>query len=478
MRTGPTTAGARSGAAKQLERATFRTSRLLDFCSRKELVAQTGHRPAAWPLVVLKELLDNALDACEDAARPPRVLVAANSDGITVSDNGTGIPPETVQGVLDFAVRVSSREAYVSPTRGAQGNALKTVVAMPFVLDGSEGYAEITARGVRHGITLKVDRIRQEPVIEHRQTRERAVKTGTTVRVAWPVSACSLDRVRDRFLQIAADYTVVNPHLTLTTDWFGETAQVKATDPRWRKWLPSNPTSAHWYGEEPFARLLAGYLTHDADHDRQRTVREFVAEFDGLTGTGKQTKVLDATGLKRAPLTQLKRGGEIDTRLAGKLLAAMRANSKPVKPRRLGAIGRENLKLKFLAEGCQPESFTYKRRFGATDDGLPYVLETAFGYRPGARSRRFVTGVNWSPGILNPFRELGEFGQSLDGILEQYRTGRDEPVMLLVHVACPKVEYTDRGKSAVVVGGRDDRVGDDDEEEGIDGDDELTEEDG
>ncbi len=55
--------------AAQLHRATLRTSRLLDFCSRKELIAQTGHQPEAWPLVVLKELVDNALDACEDHRR-------------------------------------------------------------------------------------------------------------------------------------------------------------------------------------------------------------------------------------------------------------------------------------------------------------------------------------------------------------------------------------------------------------------------
>ena len=62
-----------------------------------------------------------------------------------------------------------------------------------------------------------------------------------------------------------------------------------------------------------------------------------------------------------------------------------------------------------------------------------------------------VTGVNWSPGIINPFRELGHFGQSLDTILSQQRADRDEPVILVLHMACPRVEYTDRGKSSVVV---------------------------
>ena len=54
-----------------LQRTTFETSRLLDFCSEKELTAQTGHDREQWPLVVLKELLDNALDSCEEAGGTP-----------------------------------------------------------------------------------------------------------------------------------------------------------------------------------------------------------------------------------------------------------------------------------------------------------------------------------------------------------------------------------------------------------------------
>lgn len=59
--------------------------------------------------------------------------------------------------------------------------------------------------------------------------------------------------------------------------------------------------------------------------------------------------------------------------------------------------------------------------------------------------------MNWSPGIVNPFRELGRFGTSLDTILSQQRADRAEPVTLVLHMVCPRVEYTDRGKSAVVV---------------------------
>ena len=92
---------------------------------------------------------------------------------------------QTVKGVLDYNVRVSSREAYASPTRGAQGNALKTILAMPFVLDGERGRVEIDAKSTRHIIDFAVDRIRQEPVIQH--CTELAARTaGTAVRVRWP----------------------------------------------------------------------------------------------------------------------------------------------------------------------------------------------------------------------------------------------------------------------------------------------------
>jgi len=117
---------ARNGAPK-LNRTTFHTSRLLDFCSEKELTAQMGHEREHWPLVVVKELLDNALDACEEAGTAPTIAVAVDATSILVSDNGPGMPAATIDGTLDYSVRVSSREAYVSPTRGAQGNALKTI---------------------------------------------------------------------------------------------------------------------------------------------------------------------------------------------------------------------------------------------------------------------------------------------------------------------------------------------------------------
>ena len=156
-------------SAVAIQRTTFSTSRPLEFCSAKELVAQTGHEPDDWPLVILKELIDNALDACEEARVAPVIRVTVARGKIRVRDNGPGIPPETVASILDFTTRTSSREAYVAPDRGQQGNALKTILAMPFALSGDEGRVEIVARGIRHEITSGSIASPNARSIDHRQ---------------------------------------------------------------------------------------------------------------------------------------------------------------------------------------------------------------------------------------------------------------------------------------------------------------------
>jgi DNA topoisomerase VI subunit B len=125
---------------------------------------------------VLKELLDNAIDAAEEAEIAPVVSIAVNGTSIVIEDNGPGIPAKTVDGILDYSIRVSSREAYCSPTRGAQGNALKTILPMAYVLNERQGEEAsgttiIETNGLAHHIAFAVDHIRQEPKIEHTTKR-------------------------------------------------------------------------------------------------------------------------------------------------------------------------------------------------------------------------------------------------------------------------------------------------------------------
>jgi len=66
---------------KVLQRTMFETSRVLEYFTERELSYQTGHNKSDWPLVVLKELMDNALDACENASIPPQIKVELRHSG-------------------------------------------------------------------------------------------------------------------------------------------------------------------------------------------------------------------------------------------------------------------------------------------------------------------------------------------------------------------------------------------------------------
>ena len=458
-------AATKSKPEPKLTRVAFKVSRLMEFCSERELQNQTGHAFYDWPLVVGKELMDNALDAAEEAEVAPDITLIVDAGTIIIEDNAGGIAGETIESILDYSIRVSSREAYVSPTRGAQGNALKTILAMGYVLDrklGSEGDAAgvtiIETRGIAHRIEFRVDHINNQPRIIH-TTAESPVTIGTKLTIKWPPEDDLSEYAEDRFKQLIASYVWFNPHLTLRGVWFGqEFVNVQATNPNWEKWWPRNPTSPHWYDETRLQRYLAAHVARDRDLGQRRTVREFIAEFRGLSGSAVQRKVLEEVGCSHQSLAQFFGIEQVNRSGIAKLLAAMKRHSKPVAPKHLGVIGVEHLKQRFLAAGGNSETFKYQCRKGMTPDGIPYVVEFAFGLHQSGLSkdgvgvpRKFITGANWSVGISNPFRAFGSTGEGLESTLAKVRANSSAPVICALHLASAYIQYADRGKSSIIL---------------------------
>jgi DNA topoisomerase VI subunit B len=439
----------------------------MEFCTLRELQNQTGHSLYDWLLVVLKELIDNALDACEEAEVAPSILIIVEPESglIIIEDNADGIAADTIAAILDYTIRVSSREAYVSPTRGAQGNALKTILAMGYVLDreaaGSDtdavGVTIIETRGVAHRIEFRADHINNQPKITH-TTTPSPVSVGTKITVEWPARLSLLENAEERFKRLAESYVWFNPHLTLRGVWHGQPfLDVAATDPHWEKWRPRNPTSPHWYDETRLQRYLAAHVARDRDLGQHRTVRQFIAEFRGLSGSGAQRKVLEAVGCSHQSLADFFGSERVNRKGIAQLLAAMRKRSKPVAPKHLGVIGSAHFRERFLAAGGNSETFKYQQRKGMTDDAIPYIVEFAFGLhqsglsRGSAVPRKFIAGANWSVGINNPFRTFGSTGEGLESTLAKLRANANEPVICALHLASAHIQYADRGKSSIIL---------------------------
>ena len=457
----PPTKSAGQVKKKELERQIFTTSRELEYFTESELTTQTGYpREQWWPGVVVKELVDNSLDACEQVGVAPVVNVNFRGQSVIVSDNGPGIASDVIAKVLDFSTRTSDKQAYVSPTRGAQGNALKTLLAIPYILsEGQTGTVEIESQGVRHTVAVSTDHVARRPHIEH--APEAIVKTeGTSILLA--LDSASTNGVPEdgqNLQKLVFDYALFNPHSALTLRQSGEEHHFSATTTSWRKWLPSDPTSAHWYNLERFENLVASYVAAESEGGRARTVREFVSEFRGLSSTVKQKKVTGRLDLSRAHLRDLVVGeGKLGRQVLSALLREMKAASKPVKPEALGVLGEDH----FRQHLCKPDAggdntFRYNRAKGIDDGGLPFMAEVAFATTENALLRGLHIGLNWSVPLSNPIQHtvfaLGDdHHYGLSALLAHNRIDIDrDPVCLVIHLICPRFNFTDRGKGNIAL---------------------------
>lgn len=217
------------------------------------------------------------------------------------------------------------------------------------------------------------------------------------------------------------------------------------TAPGWQKWLPSRPTSSHWYSLERLRALIAAYIAEEANGAKAKTVREFVSEFHGLKSTRKQKCIVAAAGLSGAWLHDLVAGHDVDEEAVQRLLLAMQREARPVRPKSLGVIGEPHLTT-CLVEWwcCAPASVRYTRVTGEAG-GLPFVLEVALGiHEQDDAYRAVVAGVNWSPSLETPFDDLAY-------LLGEMRVDEDDPITLIAHLACPRPDFTDRGKGRIAL---------------------------
>lgn len=172
-----------------LQREHFSVSLAAAYFTPSDLQAQTGQEQNQWRHVVLKELLDNALDAAEAAGKAPDIQVEFTETVqgllLTITDNGPGIPPHVVEKLLEFRGFVSDKAAYRAPLRGAQGNALKTVLGIPVALGDERSHVVIEAAGIRHALQIWVSPS-GEVRCDHQQTPTTTETFGTRITLAIP----------------------------------------------------------------------------------------------------------------------------------------------------------------------------------------------------------------------------------------------------------------------------------------------------
>ena len=175
-----------------------------------------------------------------------------------------------------------------------------------------------------------------------------------------------------------------------------------------------------------------------------------IGEFHGLSSTAKRAEILTELGADRPSLAEFYLDGErVNAAGVRHLLRAMRRHSRPVKAAALGIIGREHFRQVIIDEGGDADTFRYHKIEAEGVDGLPFVVEAAFGSsRQHYRNRRMLTGINWSASIGGDPLRFPDYS-SIDRVLSSQRVEYGCPVVVAVHVATPLPSFADRGKAAI-----------------------------
>ena len=418
--------------------------------------------------VILKELVDNSLDACETAGTSPEISVAVGNGGtkgaicIRVTDNGPGIPSEVVRKLLDYNVRVSDKAAYRSPTRGAQGNALKTVIGIPYALGSRDPLTVVARGGIRHAIRPKVDPAGNVRV-GNDESNLSPWSGGTSVDVpvvpGYVTDSSSEHLVQDFYPEHwVRSFAAFNPHATFSyQDKSGDSEEAeiyKSTRKDIKKYVPSQPTSPHWYSAESLKVLIFSYIAHARDGGQDLPLGTFVRQFAGLTSTKKAKAVCSALP---QDLTHLSDFEDKPAEVAW-LLAVMKEEAREPKAASLGRVGEEHFRSFF--EGIYDvNEFKYVKNSGTMHSGLPFTFEFALAVldEPG----HLYCGINFSPTFGDPLEGTTLAGPEFKahGIQGFLSEGRALPttdkawfrtpasVAVAAHIVTPAPLFLDRGKT-------------------------------
>jgi len=460
-----------------------------DFIRLEGLQKLTNVTAHDWDLYILKELVDNALDADEmiqhEIGSPAiRVIMEYDREAyglrVTVS-NRAQFPLEFVRDLFDLEKRVSVKDYYNHPTRGAQGNALKTILGIPYALHYrflsdyklDEVPLAITCGDKRVEIRLAVDELHQAvSVVTEEKAEEDDIRDETTVSVGIFRFVQKRPRTADELKKLAKAFALFNPHasFSFTFVFLEKTGEVKEEtyeaqgDPNWKtKYDLSQPAPITWYTYSEFKELLYAVLAHAQQHERPApTLGEIAATFGiaDFPQTHEHTQdtrldaLSDASGLKTDA-----------TRRLFKLLKNQ-AQQIPVPP--LGEIDGQHLQ---AGAGVQTTDegktlFFYRRGEGdltlppsldADKAVHPFVLEVALSGNADGK-RQMIIGINHTPTYQDPFfnkplvpynADIEAVQRSLEKLLDYYNLRDDSPVTLTVHVIAPNVEYENYGKSAI-----------------------------
>ena len=252
------------------------TSTVIDYFTIDGLEKKLGQTADYWPTVLLKELIDNALDATEPLPdKQICIQYDSSSQTLTITDNGPGIPEQALDGgIYDFEKYHSSNRYFITPSRGKQGVGLKAVICICHLCgyrlfwltaEGNTVQYSIDDSGKVHGLIKTA-----------KQVIGPADQKGVTI------TGCDFSKLKGHLIAITREYSECNPDANITLRYDGAEKKYSATAPAVDR---SGNTAIGFYTLETWR----DYLTRPTQN-RNQTYKNIVKSLFG-TALANKTEI-------------------------------------------------------------------------------------------------------------------------------------------------------------------------------------------
>jgi DNA topoisomerase VI subunit B len=404
-------------------------------------------------LTAIKEAVDNALDACEEASILPDIYVEIkqgphdNEYVMIVEDNGPGIVKKNLGNIFG-SLLYGSRFHAVRQARGQQGIGISATVLYGQLTTGK--HAIVTSK-IGKGrpavkVELAIDTKRNAPELIKESTESWEKDHGTRIEI--PLVGRYIKGKQSPYEYVRAT-AIVNPHARITF------VEPDGTTTAFERVHDEVPPAAKEIKPHPLGTEIGTILRMARAYDGYKLSAFLTSEFSSV-GARTAGDILKAAGLKDTvhpkKMTREEAKALIDAFPKVKIMAPPTDCLSP--------IGEVLVKrgLKKETVDISPEFIVATTRPASVQTGHPFIIEAGIVYGgtlPKDETVKVLRYANRVPllyqqGACALTHALEEMDWRRYGF--EQRGGKGVPVgpaILLVHIAATKVPFTSESKEAV-----------------------------
>lgn len=444
----------------------------LDFVILDDLRKRTGITKPEIVKFAMSEMLANSLDT--DATEIwIQVSKKDEFDEVTVTDNGsTKITRESLELILDFGSKASSKRGFFMVSRGYLGNALKCLFGYSHALAIEKRLSipeiVVVSHGTKYRIKLKPDKVKE--IINSEIVAEKFDELNINSfslkypydhsailgRLENPNEATEEDLLaveRELLYKIIFGTSMVNATRKIHCNLWGERSELgEAVE----AFIPRKETSVIWYEKDQFIALFKDFVRATPETH----LTDFVALFRGFTGRVKKKEILakivppdqHSSGefcefLPTTPIRALN-DDDIERLYLTMLVTAKKINVRSIN-KVLGVVGKDQFEKVRERMGWRKLKYSYHRSRSSDWESVsyPFIIEFALFEREEEDQRgvNVYQCVNFMASMEDIFSRLYDVKTHL----ARCGVTSEMPITVVVHLICPVLKWLDYGKGGL-----------------------------